>query len=126
MACIFWDSQAVIMVDYLEEGRMINDAYYAEVLGDCKEKKRKVDSGVLLLQDNAPAHTSKLLWLLQLNAASAFCVFSWFSTFCLFLNLKTNLHVRNLGSSKGIIDAVDEYLGDQEEGFYFEGISKLE
>ena len=26
----------------------------------------------------------------------------------------------------GIIDAVDEYLEDQEEGFYFEGISKLE
>ena len=29
-------------------------------------------------------------------------------------------------SNKGVIDAVDEYLGDEEEGFYFEGISKLE
>ena len=28
----FWDSQGIIMVDYLEEGRTINDAYYAEEL----------------------------------------------------------------------------------------------
>ena len=28
MALIFWDSQGVIMIDYLEQGRMINDAYY--------------------------------------------------------------------------------------------------
>ena len=32
MACIFWDSQGIIMVIYLEEGRMINGAYYAEEL----------------------------------------------------------------------------------------------
>ena len=30
MASKFWDSQDVIMVDYLEEGHMINGAYYAE------------------------------------------------------------------------------------------------
>ena len=29
MALIFWDSQGVIMIDYLEQGRTINDAYYA-------------------------------------------------------------------------------------------------
>ena len=32
IASIFWDSQGVIMVDYLEEGHMINGAYYAEKL----------------------------------------------------------------------------------------------
>ena len=30
MASIFWDSQGVIMVDYLEDGRTINGAFYAE------------------------------------------------------------------------------------------------
>ena len=40
--------------------------------------------------------------------------------------MKTNLHSRNFGSNEGITDAVDKYLGNQEEGFYFEGISKLE
>ena len=32
MASIFWDSQGIIMVDYLEEGCSINGAYYAEQL----------------------------------------------------------------------------------------------
>ena len=29
MASIFWDSQAVIMINYLEQGRTINGAYNA-------------------------------------------------------------------------------------------------
>ena len=53
-------------------------------------------------------------------------VFSTFCPFYLFPNLKTNLHGRKFGSNEGIIDAVDEYLGEQEEGFYFEMIGKLE
>ena len=48
------------------------------------------------------------------------------SDFYLFPNLKTNLRGRNFGSNEGVIDAVDEYLGDQEDAFYFEEISKLE
>ena len=48
------------------------------------------------------------------------------SDFYLFPKLKTNLHGRNLESNEGVIDAVNEYLGDQDEDFYFEGISKLE
>ena len=33
---------------------------------------------------------------------------------------------RNFGNNETIIDAVDEYLGDQEEAVYFEGINKLD
>ena len=44
----------------------------------------------------------------------------------MFPNLKTNLSGRNFGSNEGTIDAVAEYLGEQEEGFYFEGVSKPE
>ena len=42
---------------------MMNCAYYAEelikvaILGDCEEKRVKLTGGVLL-QDNAPTHTS--------------------------------------------------------------------
>ena len=65
MASIFWDCQGIIMVDYLEEGRAINGDYYAEVLRRLRQeivKKRrgKLTRGVLLLQDNAPAHTSQV------------------------------------------------------------------
>ena len=39
---------------------------------------------------------------------------------------KINLHGRNFGSNKGVINTVDEYFGDQKEAFCFEGISKFE
>ena len=43
-----------------------------------------------------------------------------------FPKLKTNLRGRNFGSTEGVIDTVNVYLGAQDEDFYFEGISKLE
>ena len=65
MASIFWDSQGVIMVDYLAEGHMINGVYYAEELRwlhqEIVNKRRgKLTRGILPLQDNAPAHTSQV------------------------------------------------------------------
>ena len=137
MASIFWDNQGVIMVDYLEEGRTINGAYYAEELRRLRQeivrkRRGKLTRGVLLLQDNAPAHTSQVAM-----AAATECGFEVLphppyspdlapSDFYLFPKLKTNLRGRNFGSNEGVIDAVNEYLGDQDEDFYFEGISKLE
>ena len=41
------------------------------------------------------------------------------SDFYLFPNLKTNLCGRIFENGEGVIDAVEEFLGDQEEGFYF-------
>ena len=43
---------------------------------------------------------------------------------------KTEIPSRNLrdtqyGSNEGVIEAVNEYLGDQEKAFYFEGIRKF-
>ena len=63
MASIFWDSQGVIMIDYLEQGRKINGAYYAGELrrlfpGNRRKRRGKLTRSVLLLQDNAPAHPS--------------------------------------------------------------------
>ena len=75
---------------------------------------------------------SKLPWLLRLKVAFK----SWPhppyspdlapSDVSLFPKLKSNLCSRNFGSIKGVIDEVNEYLRDQDEDFYFEGISKLE
>ena len=45
------------MVVFLEEDHTINDAYYAEELKQLREEIMKERRGVLLLQDNAPAHT---------------------------------------------------------------------
>ena len=63
MASIFWDSQGVIMIDYLEQDRTINVSYYAGELRwlrheIARKRRGKLACGVLLLQDNAAAHTS--------------------------------------------------------------------
>ena len=48
------------------------------------------------------------------------------SDFYLFSKLKSHLRGTQYGSNEGVIEAVNEYLGDQENVFYFEGIRKLE
>ena len=65
MVSISWDNQWVIMIDYLQQGRTIKDAYYAGKLRWlCQEitrkRRGKLTCDVLLLQDNAPAHTSQV------------------------------------------------------------------
>ena len=64
---------------------------------------------------------------MQLRGPSSSPVFSNRASSNLFQfpNLKTNIRGKNLGSNKGAKDAVDEYLGHQEDGFCFTGISKL-
>ena len=49
------------MIDYLEQGRTINGANYAGKLRQLsqeitRKRRGKLTYGVLLLQDNAPAH----------------------------------------------------------------------
>ena len=121
--------------EYREEGRTINGAYYAKELRRLRqeiEKKRreKLTWGFLLLQDNAPAQVSQAA-----VAATTKCsfevlpfpsMFSRFSSSICFQIWKINLRGRNFGSNEGVIDAFDNYLEDQKECFYFEGISKLE
>ena len=41
MALIFWDSQGVIMIDYLEQGRLINGAYYAGKLSSARKLQER-------------------------------------------------------------------------------------
>ena len=43
----------------------------------------------------------------------------------MFPKLKSNLRGTQYGSNEGVIEAVNEYLRDQEKAFYFEGIRKL-
>ena len=48
------------------------------------------------------------------------------SDFYLFPKLDSHLRGTQYGSKEGVIVAVNEYLGDQESAFYFEGIRKFE
>ena len=53
------------MIDYLQQGRMLNDEYYAAELRRLRQeiarkRRGKLTQSVLLLQDNAPAHTPQV------------------------------------------------------------------
>ena len=79
---------------------------------------------VLLLQDDAPAHTPQ-----DAMTAATECGFEIIphppyspSDFYLFQKLKSHLHGALYGSNEGVIEAVK----DQEKALYFEGIRKLE
>ena len=105
------------MVDYLEEGCMINGANYTEELrrlrqAIVKKRRGKLTQGVLLVQDNASAHTSQAA-----IAAATKCSFKVLPhppyslelaplDNHLFPNLKTNFRGRNFESNKGIIDVL--------------------
>ena len=63
MASIFGNSQRVIVIDYLKLGRMKNGAYYVGELRQqrqeiARKRREKRTRLVLLLRNNAPAHTS--------------------------------------------------------------------
>ena len=59
----FWDSKGVIMTDYLSKSSTLTGPYYVDELRKLSEALKnqhrgKLRRGVLLLHDNAPAHTS--------------------------------------------------------------------
>jgi Transposase. len=63
MATIFWDSQGVIHIKYLEKGKMITGMHYAELLRQFEVELQKkqphlAKKKVLFHHDNTPAHTS--------------------------------------------------------------------
>ena len=58
---VFWDSQGVIYIDYLENGKTVTELYYAELLGLLQKKRpHLVKKKTLFHHDNAPAHTSAI------------------------------------------------------------------
>lgn len=59
IASILWDSEGVLLVDYLSKGHTVTGAYYAALLRQIQEKiqknlRGKLTKGVLFNQDNAP------------------------------------------------------------------------
>ena len=72
-----------------------------------------------------------LLWVLRLKAASRSFLIPHIlqiyslSFICFQIKKKKILRGKNFGSNEDVIEAVDGYLEDQEEGFCFERLSKL-
>ena len=66
VASIIWDSQGVIMIDYLEEGSAINSAYYTGELRRLRQefarkRREKLTLSRMIMQDHTTAHMSQVV-----------------------------------------------------------------
>lgn len=135
LATIFWDSEGIIMVDFLEDQKSINATYYEAALRKLRceiSKKRpgKLRKRILFHHDNAPAHTSKL-------CRNVLREFRWEilqhppyspdlapSDFFLFPKLKEAIkgtrHVNKDAAKKAALD----WLAAQSSDFFREGLGR--
>jgi len=67
MTTFFWDSEGIIMVDYLPRGQTITGAYYATLMRRLREAVKEKRRGklrkctkMLILHDNARPHTAQI------------------------------------------------------------------
>ena len=112
MASIFLESQGTIMNNYLEQGRVINGAYYACELRQLRQKIARKRRGNL---------TPCVLLLHVTISVATECGFETLphplyspdmapTDFYMFPKLKSHLRGKQYGSYKGVIEAVNEYL----------------
>ena len=82
----------------------------------CELCKGKLTCGVLLLQDNAPAHTPQVAMTAATECGFEILSHPQYSPdmapsgFYLFPKLKFHLHYTQYGSNEGAIEAVNEYF----------------
>ncbi|UYV81002.1 hypothetical protein LAZ67_19002479 [Cordylochernes scorpioides] len=131
MVSVFWDSEGVLLLDFLNKGQTITGNYYAKLLKQLreaiKEKRREMLSRKIVYhQDNAPSLRS-----LQAMAAIYDSGFELLphapyspdlapSDFHLFPHLKKSLSGIHFRSDEEVIDA------SLETSFFLEGINALE
>ena len=136
MTSIFWDSQGVIIIDYLEQVRTINSIMKATCGGFTRKSQERGEEN--WLEVFCSCRTTPLPKTSQfVMTAATECGYEILphppyspdmapSDFYLFPKLKSHLRGTQYGSNVGVMEAVFEYLGDQEKDFYFEGIRKPE
>ena len=83
-------------------------------------RRGKLTPGVLLFQDNAPAHTSQVAMTaatecgIQILPHPPYSPDMAPSDFYWFSKLKSHLRGTQYGRNEGVIEAINEYFGDQE------------
>lgn len=136
MLSVFWDCRGVILTDYLPAGRTITGDYYRKLLTELREKikeKRRgmLSKGVLLLHDNAPAHSAH-----QTVQVANTCGYEILphppyspdlapSDFFLFREMKKPLRGRRFLDSNDVKMEVEGWFSSQNEGFYSRGLKQV-
>ena len=136
MATVFWDSKGVLFIDFLCGRKTINAQYYSNLLTEhvkpaIRFKRRRRQTSVCFLQDNARPHTAALTMETIRNLRwdvlphPAYSPDLAPSDFHLFGPLKDFLGGRKFQSDEEVMAAVQNWTRDQTKNFYERGIKKL-
>lgn len=135
MATIFWDSEGMLLIDYMPAKTTITGLYYSGVLGKLheaiKNKRRgKLMRGPLLLHDNAPVHMSHVAqgalrdYGFQQLPHPPYSPDLAPSDFYLFRNLKKELRGKRFACDEEVKAATEAYFDSVSKDFYFSGITE--
>jgi histone-lysine N-methyltransferase SETMAR len=129
MATVFWDAEAVILVDIMPRGQTINLDLYIQTLTNFQKRLRRVRSPknvaeILLHHDNARPHTS-------LKTQEAITKLGWavlchppynpdlaLSDFHLFETLKGTIRGKKFGSNDEVMEEEKKWLRVQDSNWY--------
>lgn len=136
MASVFWDSQGIILIEYLPQGQTINADRYCETLRKLRraiQNKRRglLTKGVCLLHDNARPHTANVPK--QLLSSYGWDVLShppYFpdlvpSDYHLFTSLKMHMGGKRFSSDEEVMEEVKKWSKELAGDFFDTGIKKL-
>jgi len=137
MATVFWDSQGIILIDYMEKGKTITGAYYSSILDRLKtelqeKRPRLAHKKVLFHHDNAPAHTSAVVAAKLMEIGFRLVPHPPYSPdlapsdYYLFPNMKKWLAGKRFYSNEEVIAETNAYFTNLDKSYYSEGINKLE
>ena len=137
MATVFWDTKAVIMLDFLPKRSTITGVYYANLLDQLrtaihKKRRGKLSKGVLLQQDNARVRSCKVaIDAVERNGYEliphpAYSPDLTPSDFFLFPNLKKDIRELHFRSDEEVVTAVEEWVNGKDPDFFSSGLMALE
>jgi len=147
MASVFWDSDSVLMIDYLEREKTVTGVYClldslstlstlptrSENVVQLSKKNawRTLHHGVLLHRDNAPAHTSAVAvtaiqecGFLLLNHPPYLRDLTP-SDYHVLRFLKDSVRGRTFNSVKVAISEINDWFEQQDKKFFMDGVISL-
>ena len=136
MLSCFWDGDGIIMTDYLEQGHTITGNYYSALLAKlrstlAKKSRGKLQKGILLLHDNAPAHRSMMAVHTSMQCGFKILLHPPYSPdlapsdFFLFPSLKKHLKGQRFHSNEDVISAGEEWFESHPKSYYAQGLLKV-
>ena len=137
MATVFWDSAGIILIDYLEDRKTINDEYYCTLLDRLdvaiKEKRPRLKrQKVLFHHGNARVHTCAPVMAKLSDLRYELVDHPPYSPdlapcdFFLFPKLKVHLGGEKFSTDDEVKVAVEAFFEEQDKSFFCKGMQGLE